>query len=317
MLEIDKKNGSVKDDCGIYLICNSKYFYVGQSIHISKRWKEHTSRLEKGIHENVFMQRVYDKYHTTDPFTYLKLAFCIPDDLDYFEDLYFNQVKSENPNLIAMNIAKCGASGNTEISRKHKSESSKGKPRPWKCKKVVQMDRFGNVLKIWESIKEVEKELNIKIHYSKHMCGGFQWQKYEEWLKFPKKEVKYVHNIIDTVKQFSLDGQFIKEYKNVNEVLLFYPQISRSSLISCLNGTRKTCYDFLWSYTFEAPEPQTKERHNKSKSVEQYTLKGELIATYKSINQAYKATGISPASIRNNINGNYKQAGGFLWKLQK
>ena len=101
--------------------------------------------------------------------------------------------------------------------------------------------------------------------------------------------------------------------KNVNEVL--YPQISRSSLISCLKGTRKTCYDFLWSYTFEAP--QTKERHNKSKPVEQYTLKGELIATYKSLNQAYKATGVLPASIRNNINGNYKQAGGFLWKLQK
>lgn len=317
-MKIDKQNGNDNEQCGIYLICNSRYFYVGQSIHILKRWKQHSKRLEKGMHENIFMQRVYDKYNNKDPFVYIKLATCNPDDLDYFEDLYFNQYKSENPNLIPMNIAKCGNSGNTKISRKHKSEAFKGKSHPWSCRKIVQMDRFGNVIKIWESVKETEKELNIRIHYSKHMCGGFQWQKYEEWLENPKKEVKYVHNIIDTIKQFSLNGQFIREFKNINEVLETYPQINRSNLIECLNRHYKTCYDFLWSYTFESPEPQNKERHNKSKVVEQYSLDGKvLIATYKSLNQAYTITGVSVASIRNNINGTYKHAGGFLWKLQK
>ena len=61
------QNGNVATDnlnsnninkvCGIYKISNSKYFYIGLSIDIRNRWKQHLRALKKGVHKNIFMQR--------------------------------------------------------------------------------------------------------------------------------------------------------------------------------------------------------------------------------------------------------------------
>lgn len=51
-------------DCGIYAIVNKlgDHVYVGQSINMSLRKKQHFSSLEKGDHYNKRIQRCYDKY---------------------------------------------------------------------------------------------------------------------------------------------------------------------------------------------------------------------------------------------------------------
>ena len=79
-MKIDKQNGNVAIDkldsnnvnkvCGIYKISNSKYFYIGLSIDIRNRWKQHLRALKKGIHKNIFIQRVYNKYKDLDPFEF-------------------------------------------------------------------------------------------------------------------------------------------------------------------------------------------------------------------------------------------------------
>ena len=40
------------------------------------------------------------------------------------------------------------------------SESRKGKKHEWNRKKIVQLDLEGNFIKLWDSIKDAEKELN-------------------------------------------------------------------------------------------------------------------------------------------------------------
>lgn len=50
--------------CGVYKIkCtgNGK-FYIGSSVNIPKRLTQHFSQLRHGRHENIYLQRVYDKY---------------------------------------------------------------------------------------------------------------------------------------------------------------------------------------------------------------------------------------------------------------
>lgn len=56
---------SLKDKgCGIYVIFCTKdsKVYIGSSINIHRRWKEHKSRLRKGNHPNIHLQRIHDKY---------------------------------------------------------------------------------------------------------------------------------------------------------------------------------------------------------------------------------------------------------------
>lgn len=51
--------------CGIYkiaLIGSNDKFYVGHSINIENRWKQHRLALRKGIHHSVYLQNSWNKY---------------------------------------------------------------------------------------------------------------------------------------------------------------------------------------------------------------------------------------------------------------
>lgn len=52
---------------GIYVIYCSEgnKIYIGSSKNIYRRWKEHRSRLKKGNHPNIHLQRIFNKYGMT------------------------------------------------------------------------------------------------------------------------------------------------------------------------------------------------------------------------------------------------------------
>ena len=49
---------------GIYIITNviNNKIYIGSSIDIERRWKDHTYKLERNKHENRYLQRSWNKY---------------------------------------------------------------------------------------------------------------------------------------------------------------------------------------------------------------------------------------------------------------
>lgn len=53
---------------------------------------------------------------------------------------------------------------------------------------------------------------------------------------------------------------------------------------------------------------------HKGIAVEQYTMSGEFVRRFKSINKASKITGIDYSTIKKNCEGIFKQAGGYLWR---
>ena len=304
-----------EDFCGIYCIYNSKYFYVGQSVHVRKRFKEHQSRIRKNKHENIIMQRVFNKYKDSDPLKFKELIACDPNDLNYFEEYYFNKISKLWCDKTSMNIDPCGKAGDYLISSKHKSEAHLGMSKEWRKVKYVQLDSKGNLIREWNSITDASKYYNKKINPNKHLSIGYQWQKYDEWLKNPKGPVNYKHNIIDTIKQFDLKGNLINEYENISTAAKAVGLKSNSSLVSCLSGTNKTCKGFLWSYSYTPPKIDILiDRTKYRKSIKQYTLEGEYIKTFSSINEASEVLNISIKSIKNNLTNRQKQAGGFIWK---
>lgn len=72
--------------------------------------------------------------------------------------------------------------------------------------------------------------------------------------------------------------------------------------------TRSKLYTEDWYH-------KVRENNKKNnKPVEQYDLSGNLIKTYDSISDARNETGIN--SISNNLTGNTKTAGGYIWKYK-
>ena len=52
------------------------------------------------------------------------------------------------------------------------------------------------------------------------------------------------------------------------------------------------------------------------KEIEQYTLDGNLVKTFFSMTDASRETGFSLTNISNCINGKFKQANGYIWKIK-
>lgn len=83
--------------CGIYcienIITNKKY--IGQSINIYQRWKNHKSDLNNHKHPNDYLQHSWDKYGCEN-FMFYILEYCEPSQLDDMEVKYIQKFDATN-----------------------------------------------------------------------------------------------------------------------------------------------------------------------------------------------------------------------------
>lgn len=259
-MTIDKENVKKSTNiCGIYCISNSKYFYIGLSKNVNSRWKQHQRALKQGVHCNKFMQRVYNKYNIDDPFEYTLICECEQKDLGTLEKKYFDLYEKES-NKIALNEKECGLDVWTEemtensrkvhLGRNHSeetkrkiSEGQKGNIRPNQRIPIVQLSLDGKLIKIWDSKVTIKSELGISVDLSRKQSGGFQWQKYSEYLVNPKSSIHYDN--IQEVYQYSKNGDFIRKYKSIKEASEF-TGIKHCNISNTIHGKQKTAGGYIW-----------------------------------------------------------------------
>lgn len=85
---------------GIYKIENiiNHKVYIGQSVNIEFRWKEHLYSLIRGLHENKHLQNSWNKYGSS-AFTFTVLELCDTEELTAREQFYidkFGGINSDN-----------------------------------------------------------------------------------------------------------------------------------------------------------------------------------------------------------------------------
>ena len=261
-IEITKQNGNINKNkiCGIYCISNSKYFYIGQSIDIRRRWQSHKSSLKSGKHHKKYCQRVYNKYNKIDPFIYEIVLECKSQDLSFLESETLLHYIKKYKHKQALNLDDPLNTNCSEETRRRKSEAHKGKKlspeqrkkiserqlgttRPHQRIKIVQLDLEGNLLKIWDGHISAEKELGFRISMSRQTSGGFQWQKYSEWEIHPKGKLEKENE--QKVAQYNQNNELIAVYDSITKASIA-TNIRHCNISNNINGIQKSAGGFIW-----------------------------------------------------------------------
>ena len=117
-------DATIKGAAGVYQIrnLNNGKILVGSSVRLHKRWIEHRSRLNLGVHANPHLQASWKKYGE-QTFTFEILITCHPSMCAWYEQQFLDQWKPE----YNMMPATCGTSLGHKRSEETKRRISKAK----------------------------------------------------------------------------------------------------------------------------------------------------------------------------------------------
>lgn len=281
--------------------------YIGQTINLKARKRRHLNSKEtyvfnkaiKKYGKNNFKWEIIDSAETKD-------------ELDKKEIYWINELKTyiACKNSRGYNMTKGGS---------YVSDSTK--------KQIVQLTTDGDFIKVFESIEEASRILNIHATNIKDCCKGrykmsgnfiFVYKsEYDE-----NKEYKYKNSLAVPIVQLDLEGNFIQRYESICEA---QRQINRSksAIIECCQGKKKQAYGYLWIYENNYNPDNNKIIYSKRNTptrtspVVQFDLNLNFIKQYTTIEEAGKENNIKPQGISRVCRGLRKTSGGYKWMYYK
>jgi hypothetical protein len=132
---------------------------------------------------------------------------------------------------------------------------------------------------------------------------------------------KIVRSKQKQVSQYTLSGKKLHTYQSMAQAQQA-TGISSVSISGVAKGKKVTAGGYIWRWGREAridvkgflEARRMKNRAHNGQKVTQYTLSGDRVARYPSLQDAQDATGVATTAIGNVIRGKYKSAHGFFWK---
>lgn len=135
-----------------------------------------------------------------------------------------------------------------------------------------------------------------------------------------KKKTDPIQKVSTTViRQYAMDGTFVKEFESSSHAAL-ETGLRVDTITNATSGRRNSAGGFLWkkcltNSPIENITPPNTALDLDGKVILQVDQYGEVVATFNTIGQATKSSGISRRSISDALKGIQKTAGGFSWLL--
>lgn len=194
--------------------------------------------------------------------------------------------------------------------------------------KVCQYDLNGNFIKEYSSIAEATR-INKGVYDSsiraccrgkRSSAGGYIWKFTNEETKIKKGKINKDKEIF----QYSLDGKFIRSYKNAVEAS---SHVNISSVLihrACQNLTGSSG-NFQWFYEYKGDTIESSKFYNNmyrhKTSVDMFDKNMKFIKHYESIKDAtqdlrdnFNVKNAQDRNLYNNLKGQTKTAYGFIFK---
>lgn len=234
-----KRSPIIFEKCisGVYVIkCRpTTLIYVGSSINIRERWKQHVSSLNKGTHENIYLQSDWNKYGK-ECFEFSVLELCDKKSMTKCEQHYIDLFKCFERNK-GYNICSVAYTAPmTKESRKRQSESLKRNTEFIKKSREFMKNLHANSESHKKIIESVKNSKKVKENLKKLNASPEHKKQVQELLKMVhndpviQEHVKSMANTnrldlnwrklhgVKNVAQFNLDGEFIKIFRSLGEV---------------------------------------------------------------------------------------------------
>ncbi len=241
---------------GIYKITNlqTNQAYYGSSNNVEKRLNSHKSKLKRGIHDNRFLQRSYDKYGL-DNFSFIIVEITTKENLLITEqkyiDTYFDKGKKcFNLNPLAESSA--GRMYSEETKKDFKEKSPRGTSH-WNYGKNLSKQTREKISKAntgkTHSVETLKKMSEAKM--------GKSWGNHSENTKQKMSDQK--NGSLNPM--YGLSGskhpksiKIIQLDLNDNEIMIFSSLkeaeektgISFKAISLCINGKTKTSGGYKW-----------------------------------------------------------------------
>lgn len=274
---------------GVYKITNIKNnkVYIGSSCNsLYKRLSSHRELLRKDKHTNKHLQRAWNKYGE-DKFTFDVIEICKDkEETLKQEEFYINYlqtfISSRGYNIYRFAYSNIGNKWSEE-ARLNRKGYRKGIPKSDETKLKMSIAAKGRIVK--ESTKEKLRNLNIT-----------------------------------PIVMLTLNGKYIREFRNCKEASLYFNLVPSSYVCSVIHGKRKTCKGYrLMLKSKYNPDNIKRVVSGNTTEVNQYDLQGNFIKTFLSMKEAETEINVKGgnANISACCKGKKRSAYGFIWKYKK
>lgn len=207
--------------CGVYVITNinNNKLYIGSSVDIHRRWKQHKRDLMNNKHHSSHLQSAYNKYGS-NVFKYQILELCNEEDLYSVEQFYMDYFKSYNDNN-GYNISSLASHPDRELT----SISVRGENNWCTIYTENQIMALIDDLKMGEmSYRDLSQKHNISYDIVASVASHSSWKYLSEGVVFPspkissRKNVVLIENDVRNIVEMMLNGKCNKEISELYNV---------------------------------------------------------------------------------------------------
>lgn len=181
--------------CGIYKLDFNDYYYIGKSVNIEDRFKQHITRFNNGTAAKL-LQKAFNEYGAP---SYKILRQCHPDHLEVLEAVY---IEAYNNSLYCLNSTIPDISDRENVT-------------PFVLE-VLNTETHHSLLQMsmFEHLEEIAK-LYTKLKEEK--------EKYEKQVKLIelnyKEELEYIHSLPQYKTAYECNEEILKEQRKFEDII--------------------------------------------------------------------------------------------------
>lgn len=281
-------------------INNKKYIGI-TSQEVNQRWRN-----GRGYVHGVFVKAI-DKYGWEN-FEHIILADGLSEEKAIELEKYYIKKFKTHSNQFGYNVSH-GGGGTLGVRLPEEVIDSY-------CKKVYQYDLKGNLVRVWKSGMEAERNGFSHVNISAVARGISKTHKGFIWSHKPIESFEFFNPFKSgkPIYQYDFNYDLIKKWKSIGHIVK--AGYDRNNIYHCCNGDIHSSQGFIWSYKVIHSDKPFKRIRKDSQKVYQYDKNYNLIEDYDSISETEKF-GFSKACVARCCKGERKTHKGFIWTTEE